>query len=186
MAFTTTTRAHGHVSADDFFSGLKVRANKIAVDVSKRTAEGMVYSLSHRQHLKGGSGQYPKWSPDARGMSDSSQRYDTMRIGSKSSSRGWKMTTRGASEFWVTNDFKGGGDYNYPYNLITGKGWNDQVWQGIMNGGGATARLTMHNGLIFSKQLPQGLDPWLKIKRVELQIDIKREFKKRGLKNVRV
>ena len=188
MAFTDAIRATGHVSASDFFVGLKTRADKIAKTVARRTADGMVYSLSHRQKLKGGNGQYPKWSPDARGMSDSSQSYDSMATGSKHSHRGWAVTTRGADgEFWVTNTATDNATgYNYPYNLVTGKGWNDNVWKGIMDGGGATQRLILSGGLIFSKQLPKGLDPWLKIKRQDMENDIRKEWKKKGLKNVRI
>ncbi len=184
MAYTEAIRANAHVSADDFFVGLKVRADKIARTIAKRTADSMVYSLSHRQKLKGGNGQYPKWFPDARGMSDSSQRYDSLRTPSKKSHQGWKVASRAKGEYWVTNDATGDGDYNYPYNLITGKGWSDRVWKGVMDGGGATQRLIMKNGLIFSRQLPNGLEPWLKIKRVEMQNNIRKEFRKKGLKNV--
>ena len=155
---------------DRFFNNLGAKVAKIADREVDRMAESLVYALKHRQYLKGGNGQYPQWSQNTFNVRETKS--------SKNSFREWKKRINGKRDWIIYNDATDPTTgYNYPRNLITGKGWPKKVKYAVANGGGHTERLVSKGDKIFSKQLPNGLNPWLVIKRKELKRNIQKAIK---------
>ena len=153
-----------HVNASDFFHNLREKAKKIAQDESEKMANSMVFALKHRQHLKGGYGQSPKFNP-------SRFKYSVKRPQSKKSYLNWAVKPRPNGEYWISNDSEADNGYNYMKPILTGSGWSSKVQGGVFR------RLVRNGGLIFSDQLPQGINPWLNLKRDELETNIKTKFR---------
>jgi len=158
------TKSVAGLTSNRFFNDLGAKVKKIALIETEKMAESLLYALKHRQHLAGGNGQYPKWQG---------------KKPSKKSFQGWVKTLQGKDKWVIQNvSTDPATEYNYPRALITGKGWSKKVRQAVIDGGGSTKNLTLvSGGKIFSKQLPNGLDPWLKIKRLELKRNIQKAIK---------
>lgn len=152
-----TTQAH--VNASDFFHNLSKKAKVIAEEEAEKMANSMVYILRHRQMMKGGNGQFPRW--DNKGQSS---------VQSKKSFDAWMKQKRPNGEWWIANPATNPvDDYGYVRNLVTGKGWSAKV----RNAPQPHRRLVRKGGLIFSSQMPNGLNPWLKIKRQDFEDKLK-------------
>lgn len=154
-----------HVNASDFFHNLKKKAKIIAEAEAKNMANSMVFILRHRQHLKGSLGQSPKWNP-------SRFKYSVKRPPSKKSYLKWFVDKRSGGEYWISNNAEADNGYNYMKPVLTGKGWSSKVANGKLK------RLVRAGNGLFSDQLPQGIAPWLDIKRNELENNIRKQFKK--------
>ena len=161
--FSGVQRSVG-TNIDAFFNKFGKNVSAIAHDQVARMAESMLYALKHRQRLKGGNGQYPKWdSPDSP---------------SKNSYRYWYKELQGRHKWVIRNNATDPATgYNYPNALISGKGWSRKVRTAVVKQGGQTERLILNSGGIFSKQLPNGLNPWLRIKRKELKRNIQKALR---------
>jgi hypothetical protein len=151
-----------HISADDFFTALKGKARKIAQEETQSMSASMKYIITHRLQLKGGNGRYPRWDPSPNNYPKSKKSFDF-----------WKVQQRGDTEYWLMN---GGNpsnieNHNYVRNLVTGKGWPLHMINAAFTGvkkDGTPSKIRAVGGLIFSTQMPNGLTPWLKIKRQTL------------------
>ncbi len=150
------TTPYNTKTSPKYFQQLKDKAAQIAKEESQAMAQSMVYILRHRQNLKGGSGQSPKWDPSPASIPES-----------KASYLNWKVQDRVNGEYWITNISKAKNGYNYIIPLITGKGWSTKVltgtWSRLVRG---------YDGGVYSSQLPNGLAPWKNIKRKELADNI--------------
>lgn len=153
-----------HVNASDFFTKLEKKAKDIAEEEALRMAKSMRYILRHRQMLKGGYGQFPRW--DNQGQS---------KVQSKKSFDQWIIQTRPNGEYWITNPAEDPvTGYQYVRNLVTGRGWNNRT-QSVS---GPFRRLVRKGSLLFSSQMPEGLNPWLKVKRQDFEDNVKARMKK--------
>ncbi|RLA73555.1 MAG: hypothetical protein DRG30_06155 [Epsilonproteobacteria bacterium] len=162
--FRSPTFARAKVS-DKFFKRLRKNALSIANDISKKTADDMVFTLRIRGHLKGSGvsgARYPKW--------DGSNGKP-----SKESYKHWGVKQYKNGEYWIYNDAKSDDSwkYNYPYALMYGKGWSDRVKDAA-----PSKRLTGSGDAVFSTQMPEGIRPMVKLKREQMITDIKAAFKK--------
>jgi len=140
-----------------FFKDMRKDVEHINKRESLEMAQEMHNILKLRKDLKGqgsvfGMARYPKFAGK-----------------SKFSHREWSLEPRANGEYWLYNDAVHN-YYNYPKALISGKGWRDDV-----KAGGKLVRGS--NGGLFSTQMPKGLDPWIKVKREELEYNIKKAIK---------
>ena len=166
------TRGVGGHGNSKFFKDLEAKAIVIAGQESKNMAEQMVYILQHRQQLKGGSGQYPRYNGDNG-------------ISSKKSFMGWTTIPWGKKgkdkkqNYWAITNTKNtmydGDEFSYPTVLVSGNfpaGFHaPYTWEY-----GKSKKIVKRGGKYFSSQLPRGLDPWLKIKREDLIHKIQERF----------
>ena len=157
-----------HVNASDFFASLTNKARRIAEEEGQIMAEEMLFTLRHRFPMKGG-GRYPKWDPSE---------FDPQKTRplSNNSYKNWEIQKRSNGEYWLSNDTTvewRGKNISYPKILATGKGWSYDAMYGDWK------RLTFGpNGGIFSTWMPQGMEPWFKLKRSELEGRIAKRFLK--------
>jgi len=152
-----------------FFNNLGAKVKKIAEKAEEEMSQQMINSLRGRK--KSNHGQYPKWTPNPANPKEPKH-------GSRMSFRGWKRT-KTAHGWAIHNDATNPDDgYNYPYNLMTGKGWSRKVRSAVIKGGGSTDRLVLKGGgKIFSKQMPNGIAPWLRDRKREMKKNIQRAIK---------
>jgi len=152
---TTRRQSQSHLNASDFFTSLIGKAKKIAEDEADKISMDMQMRLRLRFPLEGsGNGRYPKWDP---ARTPNPRKYPK----SAESFKNWKRQKRANGEWWLVNmsgDVEG---YNYVSNLISGKHWNYKTIAAVFAGGGQTKNLVQDGPLIFSKQMPRGLGPWL-------------------------
>ena len=161
----TNHRQSRHISASDYFAGLKGKAKEIGEEEGERMANTMLHVLHNRQSMGAGNGQFPRHNPNT--LTGNGKK-----VGGKSKKmfNTWQKQRRGSGEYWIfTNGPNAGAEsHNYAQQLISGKGWPyrmmNSAFTGI-NADGSKSKLVVSNGLIFSSQMPKGLDPWLKLKR---------------------
>ena len=158
------TYVNSHVSSSDFFVNLRKKAKIIADTIAKDTADDMLFILRLRGNLPGsGNGRYPKFKDGK----------------SKFSHRHWAITTQGNNEYWLSNDMTGGTfpEYNYPKQLLFGNpdGWNAKAQKAAREG--TAKNLVMDGSKIFSKQMPHGIEPAMKIKREQMKDEIRAKFR---------
>lgn len=147
---------------DKFFKQFGAKAEKIANEEAQQMAIDMHFILSRRFPLKGGNGRYPldvDRSPEK---------------GGQHSFKGWRIQKRVNGEYWVSNhSLSSNEEIAYPYILANGKGWSTKVlmgdWKKLVRGA---------DGLVYSKQMPNGLNPWLEIKRGDMEDRIVERFTK--------
>ena len=151
-----------HVNASDFFQNMRKKAKKVADDVALERTYKMLDILRHRkimENVGGGLSRWPRW--------DGSNG-----VPSKKSFSFWEAQARPNGEYWIVNKVTGQGatieDYNYPRALATGKGWNKRTRGSLLLG----SKLVRQGTLIFSEQMPRGLDPWLKRQRHLLNAEL--------------
>lgn len=146
---------------DKFFDKLGDKVKRIADEEAKKMAVDMHFILKNRFPLKGGNGRYPKYDKKTVSMGEHSH-------------KGWRLQQRANGEYWVANYHENSSGFNYTKILATGKGWSQRVMDG------AWSRLsvgTKANG-VFSTQMPNGLAPWLKIKRGDMEERVMSRVKK--------
>lgn len=147
---------------DSFFEKLNKKVKVIAQQEAQQMAIDMHFILKRRFPLKGGNGRWPK-----------SDRKSDIKIGGHSHNS-WRIQKRPDNQYWVANYHEAVGGFNYTSILSTGKGWNSNVlnghWKKLVTG-------TKVNG-VFSTQMPNGLAPWLEIKRGDMEENIMKRIKK--------
>lgn len=161
-----------HVNASNFFINMRKKAKELADQIALERTSKMLDILRHRKIMENAGGalsRWPKW--DGIGSTKKSKRSYSF----------WEAQERPNGEFWLVNRVTGSGlgieQYNYPRSLATGKGWPSKI-----RNSDNLNRLVRKGDLIFSKQMPNGLDPWLKRQRELFEKEMKEEFKKRGIK----
>ena len=146
-----------------FFKKLEKKFNDMVKDESKKMADDMQFVLKLRSNLKGqGGARYPKWQES--------------KPPSNRSYAGWKKYELPSGNWAIRNDTTSRvGDFSYVKLLAKGadfsnapRGWAVSAASGL-TADGSVSKLVMNNMRIFSKQLPQGLDPWLKVKRKDFK-----------------
>ena len=147
-----------------FFKELKGKAIQIAAEESRKMAEDIVQIIKNRQDLEG-YGNFPQW--------DGSNG-----VKSKMSAKNWAVVPMGANHYAVKYSEPSAED-SYVGLLVNGLTFanSDHVWHksfyNVLKNPRAdknfVGKLTSNNGRLFSTQMPQGLDPFLKVKRKQLQ-----------------
>lgn len=142
--------------SNKFFNDMLGRIKKISDEESLKMANSMEFILRHRQQLKGGSGQYPRWDPSFDNPNQKNPK-------SKKSFDMWRVTPYSDGSYVLSNSMRDEGTFNYVRALISGSNeWNTK-------GSGPFPRLRNGpQGRLYSYQLPQGLGPWKEVKRKEL------------------
>ena len=146
-----------------FFRNLTVKATAIASEEAKRMADSMVYILRHRQTFKVVGGHYPRW--DGSNGIPSNRSFDA-----------WAVTKWGKDYWAITNNAAGyykGDEFSYPHLLMKGVG----APKGWVKGQPKSIKLVRVGNKYFSSQMPQGITPWVKIKREDLKNKIRKRFK---------
>lgn len=157
---TSTSRSAGSNKA--FFDKLEGFVKSKADEVVRDHVYTMKNTLRYRFPLGKGDGRYPRWDYTF----DNKQK-------SKGSYKHWQVVPKGDGKYVLHNDATGWGGYAYALPLISGKGWNKRHIEGR---GGPWDRLVRNGNKIFSKQMPNGLDPWLRRKKKELNIKLEKEI----------
>jgi len=162
----TPTFARAKIS-DSFFSKLIGEAKIIADEVAHKTASDLKFSLSIRGNLAGNNGRYPKW--DGSNGEKSNASY-----------RGWAIKKHKNGEYFISNNTKSNDSWywNYPYNLLYGKGWSAKVVDSVR--AGTAKNLEMNDGGIFSTQMRHGIKPVLKIKRKQMLEELEIKLRRKG------
>ena len=160
----TSHRQQRHVNASDFFHSLKGRAKQIADEEAERMANTMLQVLHNRMGLGPGNGRFPRHKPNAvngKGHREGGK--------SKKMFSTWEKQRRANNEYWIFTDGVDPEHHNYAQQLVTGKGWPykmmNAAFTGINADGSKSKLVVASGGLIFSSQMPKGLEPWFKIKR---------------------
>ncbi len=149
----------GHLNANDFFANIKKKFRVEADNQVQLLAASMKYTLNHRLSLGKGDGRYPKYGAQPAGAPTTKK--------SKNSYRAWRTETKPNGEVWLFNPaVDPSTEYNYPMALVTGKGWNPKTVTK------SSERLIKKGNLYFSRQMPNGLNPYLIRKRQELKENI--------------
>ncbi len=147
-------RQQRHINSSDFFAGLIAKAKEIGEEEGERMATTMLHVLHNRQGMGAGNGRFPRWDPN-RPKANGKRAGGT----SKKMFNTFKKQKRSSGEYWIFTDGVGAGKHNYAQNLMTGRNWPSKVKNGqLMN-------LVAKGDRLYSKQMPNGIDPWLKIKR---------------------
>ncbi len=147
-------RQQKHLNASDFFHALEGAAKKIADEEADRMADTMLRVLHNRLSMGAGNGKFPRYDPNlpnAKGKKSGGK--------SKKMFNTWGKQTRAHNEVWVFTDGVDPEHHNYAQQLISGKGWFDRVKNGNL------VRLVRKGDKLFSSQMPNGLEPWLVLKR---------------------
>jgi len=158
---------HKHVNTSDFFANLTKKAKVIADKESSKMAGSMVHILTHRQKFKTVGGQFPRW--------DGSNG-----IKSKNSFSRWTKQKFKDGHWYVQNNFTDPATgHSYVRNLVFGVPLSDTKhhWVAAINNG-SDKNLAIYNGKVFSRQMPAGLEPWMKVKRKEMERNIKAAFRR--------
>ena len=154
---------------DAFFKNFATKSKKIANEESHKIADSMAYILTHRQQFKSVGGQFPRWDPSP----------NTKPV-SKKSFNNWSVTPLGDGYYGVKYSDPKAED-SYVGLLVNGLSFaqSDHVWHksfyGILKRKRSPdfrSKLVSTNGRLFSSQMPQGLDPWLRVKKEELKKQI--------------
>jgi len=156
-----------HINASDFFHSLKGASKEIAKEESQRMANTMQRVLVNRLSLGPGNGNFPRYNPmlpDKNGKPRGGA--------SKKMFNTWRIQKRSSGEYWVfTRGLNTPEYHNYAQQLITGKGWADKVKNGELK------YLVRKGDLLFSTQMPNGLEPWLKSKRKLFEERVKQRIR---------
>jgi hypothetical protein len=150
----TSHRQQRHVNASDFFHSLSGKAKTIADEEAHRMADTMQKVLVNRLGLGPGNGRFPRYNPalpDKNGKRRGGE--------SKKMFNTWRKQKRGSGEYWIFTDGVDPEHHNYAQQLVTGKGWPSKVV------GGELKYLVRKGDLLFSTQMPNGLEPWFNDKR---------------------
>ena len=141
---------------------------EVARKVKKRS-NTMLEVLRHRQELKGSGGaRYPK--------GDGSKNRTHDRKTEPHSYTGWQMSKQDHLHYTVYNNHANlSDDFKYPASLLFGKPWSPKVK------GGHLVRLVKKGDRYFSKQMPDGIAPWMKEQRKLLIKDVKTVRRKHSL-----
>ena len=162
---------------NDFFKNLRVESVKIAHTVAADFAEEMKNTLIFRRNLKGGGGRFPRWNPSQDGRKAtrplSKQSYSKWVVKENVASSKHKKLSKGGFISYALMNIGDPEQAGYMKMLVTGKGWNHKGNPGGKNKDGHPARLNKEG---FSTQMPEGLDPWLKLKKGELKDIFKHRF----------
>ena len=140
-----------------FLNSLSEKYQVRVDEITKKTASRVQAILYFRRKFDSVGGQFPRW--------DGSNG-----IKSKESHKHWTVERVTSSRYNVTNGAKDPNtSYLYIGNLVYGTGWGANVKAGN--------RLVSKNGKLFSTQMPDGLDPWLKVEHGIFKAKIKKTFK---------
>ena len=141
-----------------FFDRLEARMLKAISAAEDTTSKRIVTLMRNRTPSK--HGRYPKY----KGPTPSKQSH--LSWGRQKDPKGWTV--------YNNKTYMG---KNYPYNLMTGKGWSPKIRAAITKGGGQTERLISSGGKIFSKQMPNGIAPWLYDRKREMKQNIQKAIR---------
>ena len=155
---TALSRAATFKASDAFFDKLKGKAHEIVSEESQKMASTMEYILRHRQQFKFVGGQFPRWDPSYINPNQT-------RPKSNRSFDMWTVQKRSNEEYWLINNMRPEGNFNYVRALLLGGPWNTTRPR--------TERLVPYKGGLYSYQMPQGLKPWIAIKKQDLTDNIK-------------
>ena len=162
----TNYRQQRHINASDYFAGLSGKVKQIAEEEAERMANTMLHVFHNRLSMGVGNGRFPRHNPNVvngKGNREGGK--------SKKMFNTWEKQARPNGEYWV---FTNGPDsraesHNYAQQLVTGKGWPlrmiNSAFTGINRDGSKSKLVVANGGLIFSSQMPKGLEPWLISKR---------------------
>jgi hypothetical protein len=162
------THKHTKKHATDFFGQLKGKVAKRVDDIAWKHANSMAYVLKHRQRLKGGYGKFPMW--------NGAEATPPSKKPSNKSFSGWYAKKEKKGLWTIRNDIVSNDvwSYSYIYNLIMGTRWSKKVRDSEKHDT-PEGRLTKKGGKLFSKQMPHGLMPWLRIKRNDFKEAVRKE-----------
>lgn len=147
-----------------FFDGLIGKIKKISDEESQKMANSMEFILRHRQQFKTVGGQAPRWDPS---YVNPNQK---LPLSQKSFDK-WRVTTQGQSGYYVLrNTTQPEGSFNYVTALVNGSNdWNTKGGVRLTSGDGPFPRLVKGpRGRLYSYQMPEGMGPWINLKRDEL------------------
>jgi hypothetical protein len=145
-----TTKGSSH-----FFNKLKKISKEKADEIVSKKAENMKYILTHRQSLQGTNGRYPRFKGK-----------------SKKSFWKWETTPQSNGNIKLTNSAQGWGGFNYPLLLMYGNAGGSYHWNFD------TSKSKNVNSMGFSTQMPNGINPWLRIKVNELKEELQKALSK--------
>ena len=153
-----------HINASDYFAGLSGKAKQIAEEEAERMANTMLQVFHNRLSMGAGNGQFPRHNPNivnGKGNREGGK--------SKKMFNTWEKQARPNGEYWVFTNGIDPEHHNYAQQLVTGKGWPlrmiNSAFTGLNRDGSKSKLVVANGGLIFSSQMPKGLEPWLISKR---------------------
>ncbi len=166
--------AHGTVTSSGFFKALKRRSNERAEEVIADFSDRMLAILRNRRSLSAG-GKYPRWSPTPKEPHSSLGSYAQWK-------KYFQPGTAFSTHVMLYNPATRPGGFNYPSVLISGEGapksWGETADRGVTLKG-EPAKVVRNGEGVFSTQMPQGLSPWLLLKRVQLRDELSAMLKTR-------
>jgi len=157
------------VSNSAFFNAIKRRASKRSEELVEKFTQRMLAILQNRRSLIGGA-RYPRWTPSAKERHPSLKSFKQWKKMTKDTGGQYSITTQ------LYNPAVSKKGFNYPALLISGDGapkrWGETIKRGETLRGEPAKVVGTPGGKIFSSQMPQGLDPWLKYKRGQLEEEL--------------
>ncbi len=163
MALATNVSTSSVIS----FRGLAECAMEKAITAAKWKAFEMRDKLKFRENLDG-TGQYPMW--DGSGGKKSKESYS-----------GWNvkqgMSKTGEPVFFLNNPTLGAGGYHYPNILMYGTPESKAQQNPFWKYGPSKNIVKGSDGRLYSKQLPNGIQPWINKQKEVLKNDILRVIK---------
>lgn len=169
----TNTQRSVTKNASHFFNKLEKDIQDKADKVVHAHVLKMRDTLRFRMPLGKGDGRYPRWDylgsavPNAQG-----KQYTGDKTKSKESYKFWKVAAYEKGKYKLFNNAQDPATgYAYPLNLVNGTGWRKDISRT-----GPYDRLVFHNGKLFSRQMPRGLEPWLGRKKTELKKKLKEQL----------
>jgi len=150
------------------FKNLNEKMEEIAYQEVHKISLQMKNVLTHRKSLSG-FGKFPSYAE----RSSSAGGYGGK---TKQGYWQWQVKQKGERSFTLFNNARNPADgYNYIKNLVYGTSWPAKVKQAAETGtrkDGTPSRLVANGNRIFSKQMPQGLAPWIRLKKEDLKQNI--------------
>jgi hypothetical protein len=137
------------------FDAVNERFQKLTDRIARERTRKMLRVMRFRRTMEGEpNSRYPKHSPK-----------------SNKSYTKWQMKRSKSGMYTLYNDARNPND-GYPYvrNLAWGTGWSNRVRIGVY--GGFSPNLVLRGTKIFSKQMPNGLAPWLRLQKKHMGRDI--------------
>ena len=135
-------------------------------------ATTLVHVFHNRLGMGAGNGQFPRHNPNV--VNGKGHREGGT---SKKMFSTWQKQSKANGVYWVFTNGIGAGHHNYALQLATGKGWQTRMansaFTGINKDGSKSKLVVANGGLIFSSQMPKGLDPWVKAKRTLFEERVK-------------
>ena len=150
-------------ASNKFFDRLTHEAKVIVEEESQKMANSMQYILYHRQQFKSVGGQFPRWDPSYLNPKQA-------RPLSKKAFSKWRVKRHKDGEYWLYNDQKEEGGFSYVKSLLQGGPWRTEKAGGRLVAG--------PNGGLYSYQMPEGLAPWIGVKKEDLANNILKRFGK--------